>query len=200
MKQITRHSNGLLFVTDWQCLDPADGEAICAFWTREGANVEGAEALRRLREVVAHVVTEDGQIAAVATVAPKILPRLGQPMYAFRCFIGSAWRKSTLARSLVKLTEDVLYPYARELGFPCIGVLLELENERFSTGLRRAYWSDMKMTYIGQNAIGQDVRVWYFPGARLKTREELVVLMRDAQRQAQAETAQLAQAPDALSS
>lgn len=187
MKQITQHANGLLFVTDWQCLDPADGEAICAFWTREGANVEGITALRRLREVVAHVVTEDGQIAAVATVTPKILPRLGQPMYAFRCFIGSAWRKSTLARSLVKLSEDVLYPYARELGFPCIGVLLELENERFRTGLRRAYWSDMRMTYIGQNSIGQDVRVWYFPGARLKTREELAALVREFQHQAQAE-------------
>ena len=187
MKQITQHANGLLFVTDWQCLDPADGEAICAFWTREGANVEGITALRRLREVVAHVVTEDGQIAAVATVTPKILPRLGQPMYAFRCFIGSAWRKSTLARSLVKHTEDVLYPYARERGFPCIGVLLELENERFQTGLRRAYWSDMKMTYIGQNSIGQDVRVWYFPGARLKTPAEIAALVREFQHQAKAE-------------
>ena len=188
MKQITQHANGLRFVTDWQCLDPADGEAICAFWAREGANVQGAEATRRLREVVAHVVTEDDQIAAVATVAPKILPRLGQPMYAFRCFIGGAWRKSTLARSLVKLSEDVLYPYARERGFPCIGVLLELENERFRTGLRRAYWSDMRMTYIGQNAIGQDVRVWYFPGARLKTREELAELARNARREAEAES------------
>ncbi len=187
MKQIVQHANGLLFVTDWQCLDSADGEAICAFWTREGANVEGITAQRRLHEVVAHVVTEDGQIVAVATVAPKILPRLGQPMYAFRCFIGNAWRKSTLARSLVKLTEDVLYPYARERGFPCIGVLLELENERFRTGLRRAYWSDMKMTYIGQNSIGQDVRVWYFPGARLKTRAEIAVLVREYQHQAQAE-------------
>ena len=190
MKQITRHANGLLFITDWQCLDPADAEAIRAFWASEGANVDGSEALRRLPEIVAHAVTEDGQIAAVATVAPKILPRLGQPMYAFRCFIGNAWRKSTLARSLVKHTEDVLYPYARERGFPCIGVLLELENERFQTGLRRAYWSDMKMTYIGQNAIGQDVRVWYFPGARLKTREELAVLVREAQ----AEAARSAQA------
>ena len=177
----------MLFVTDWQCLDLADGEAICAFWTREGANVEGFEAQRRLREVVAHVVTEDGQIAAVATVTPKILPRLGQPMYAFRCFIGSAWRKSTLPRSLVNLTEDVLDPYARERGFPCIGVMLELENEGFRKSLRRAHWSDMKMTYIGQNSIGQDVRVWYFPGARLKTPAEIAALVREFQHQAKAE-------------
>jgi hypothetical protein len=184
MKQIIEHANGMRFVVDWQCLDPVDGEAIRAFWSREGANVEGAEALRRLYEVTAHVLTEDGRIAAVATVAPKILPRLGQPMYAFRCFIGAAWRNSTLARSLVKLTEDILYPYARERGFPCIGVLLELENERFRTGLRRAYWSDMKMTYIGQNSIGQDVRVWYFPGAKLKTREQIAEIVRKAQAEA----------------
>ena len=189
MKQIIQHANGMSIVTDWQCLEPADGEAIKAFWTREQANVEGREAQRRLKEVVAHIVTEDGQIAAVSTVERKILPRLGQPMYAFRCFIGSAWRKSTFARTLVKHAEDVLYPYARERGFPCIGVLLELENSRFATGLRRAYWSDMKMTYIGQNAIGQDVRVWYFPGARLKTREEIAALVRKAQTEARSKQA-----------
>ena len=186
MKQITPYANGMSIVTDWQCLDAADGEAIKAFWTRERANVEGREAERRLKEIVAHIVTEDGSIAAVATVEPKILPRLGQPMYAFRCFIGEAWRNGKLARTLVKHAEDVLYPYARERGFPCIGVLLELENSRFATGLRRAYWSDMKMTYIGQNAIGQDVRVWYFPGAKLKTREEIAELVRKVQAEARA--------------
>jgi hypothetical protein len=184
MEKITEHANDVLFVNDWQCLEPADGDAIRAFWSKEGANVEGVEAMRRLKEVVAHAVTKEGKIVAVATVTPKILPRLGQPMYAFRCFIGSEWRYSTLARSLVKYTEDLLYPYARERGFPCIGILLELENERFRTGLRRAYWSDMKMTYIGQNAIGQDVRVWYFPGAKLKTREQIAELVRKAQAEA----------------
>jgi hypothetical protein len=187
MTSIANHAHGLRFVTDWQSLDPADAEAIRAFWAREGANVEGAEAIRRLHEVVVHAVTEDGQIAAVATVGNKILPRLGQPMYAFRCFVGSAWRNSTLPRSLMRHTHEVLEPYARAQGFPCIGIVVELENERFAKTMRRAFWSDTKMSYIGTNAIGQDVRVRYFRGARLKTREELVELMRDAQRQAQAE-------------
>ena len=178
MKQITPYANGMSIVTDWQCLEPVNGEAIKAFWVRERANVEGRVAENRLKEIVAHIVTADGQIAAVATVEPKILPRLGQPMYAFRCFIGAAWRTGKMARTLVKFAEVVLEPYARERGFPCIGVLLELENERFATGLRRAYWSDMKMTFIGRNAIGQDVRVWYFPGAKLKTREEMLAGVR----------------------
>ena len=48
----------------------------------------------RVDEVVAHVVDERGELAAVATVAQKILPRLGQPMYYYRCFVGQAWRSS----------------------------------------------------------------------------------------------------------
>ncbi len=187
MTAIVQHAHGLRFVTDWQCLDVADAEAIRAFWAREGANVDGAEAQRRLHEIVVHAVTEDGQIAAVATVAPKILPRLGQPMYAFRCFVGSAWRTNVLPRSLLKHVQEVLEPYARANGFPGIGIVLELENARFGNTMRRAFWSDTKFSYIGTNAIGQDVRVRYFRGARLKTREELAVLLRDAQRQAQAE-------------
>src|SRR6185312_5036591 len=59
---------------------------IRAFWEREQANVSGDEATRRLDQVVAHVVDEHGELVAVATVAQKVLPRLGQPMYCYRCF------------------------------------------------------------------------------------------------------------------
>lgn len=65
-------------ITDWQRHDPAVGDAIRAFWLREHANVESDEATRRLTQVVAHVVDGNGELAAVATVTPKVLPRLGQ--------------------------------------------------------------------------------------------------------------------------
>lgn len=167
------------YVTDWQRLDPKDGEAIRAFWTREQANVEGEEATRRLSQVVAHVLDKNDEIAAVATAASKILPRLGQPMYYFRCFVGRAWRGNKLSRSILRHTQSVLGPYARERGFPCIGILLELENEHFARTMRRAYWSDTGFSYIGQSARGQDLRVCYFIGARLKTSEQIAQLARD---------------------
>jgi len=166
-------------ITDWQRLDPKDGDAIRAFWSREQANVDGEEATRRLSQVVAHVLDEDGQIAAVATAVPKVIPRLGQPMYYYRCFVGQTWRSGRLVRPLLRHTQQVLDSYAREHGFPCIGVLLELENAGFTGSLQWAHWKTTSFSYIGKSPRGLDLRVWYFPGARLKTPEELARLVQD---------------------
>ncbi|MGH8112053.1 MAG: hypothetical protein ACREPL_09005 [Rhodanobacteraceae bacterium] len=95
-------------ITDWQRQDPALSDAIRAFWLREHANVEGDEATRRLTQVVAHVVDETGALAAVATVTPRILPRLGQPMYYYRCFVGEAWRSTKLVLRLLRHTQKML--------------------------------------------------------------------------------------------
>ena len=167
-------------ITDWQQLDAADGEAIRAFWLREQANVEGDVATHRLAQVVAHVVDESGELAAVATVEPKILPRLGQPMYYYRCFVGKTWRSSKLVRPLLRHTQKVLERYARKHDFPCIGILLELENEGFADTLRWAHWSGVGFSYIGVSPRGLDLRVWYFRGARLKTPEQLAGMRRAA--------------------
>jgi hypothetical protein len=156
-------------VTDWHSLDAETGAAIRDFWLREHANVEGGEATRRLGEVVAHVVDENGELAAVATVATKILPRLGQPMYYYRCFVGKAWRSRKLVRPLLRRTQKVLEKYAREHDYPCIGILLELENAGFADTLRWARWPGIDFSFIGVSPRGLELRVWYFRGARLKT-------------------------------
>ena len=164
------------FVNDWQNLDPAAGEAIRAFWLREQANVQGDEATRRLTEVVAHIVDEHDELVAVATVATKILPRLGQPMYYYRCFVGKAWRASKLVRPLLRHTQKVLEKYAREHDYPCIGILLELENEGFADTLRWAHWPGVDFSYIGVSPRGLDLRVRYLRGALLKTPEQMARL------------------------
>lgn len=166
-------------ITDWQQLDPATGEVIRQFWLREEANVAGDAATRRLAEVVAHIVDESGELAAVATAVPKILPRLGQPMYYYRCFVGKAWRSSKLVRPLLQHTKKVLEQYARAHGYPCIGILLELENQGFAHTLRWARWPSVDFSYIGVSPRGLELRVWYFRGALLKTREEMAQLQRN---------------------
>jgi hypothetical protein len=163
-------------VTDWQQLDPATGEAIRTFWLRERANVQGDEATRRLAEVVAHIEDANGEVAAVATVATKTLPRLGQPMYYYRCFVGKAWRSRKMVRPLLRHTQKVLESYARENGYPCIGILLELENAGFADTLRWARWPGIDFSYIGVSPRGLELRVWYFRGARLKTPAEMARL------------------------
>lgn len=160
-------------ITDWQQLDAAAGEAIRAFWIRENASVAGEEADRRLAQVVAHAQDGDGRIAAVATAVPQLSLRLGQPMYYYRCFVGRASRGRNLSRVLLRRTQEVLEAFARAHDFPCIGILLELENEGFARTLQSPQWRVPAFTYIGKSQRGLDLRVWYFRGARLKRPEEL---------------------------
>ncbi|HJU26099.1 MAG TPA: hypothetical protein VJ722_05435 [Rhodanobacteraceae bacterium] len=166
------------YVTDWLQLDPAMGEAIRAFWRREQANVEGERATQRLNEVVAHVLDADGELAAVSTATPKILPRLGQPLYYYRCFVGKQWRSSKLVRPLLRHTQEVLEDHARKNNYPCIGVLLELENEGFADTLRWAQWPGVGFSFIGVSPRGLELRVRYFRGAKLKTPAEVQALLR----------------------
>jgi len=158
-------------ITDWQQLDAATAEAIRAFWIGENASVVGDEADRRLAQVVAHAQDGEGRLTAVATAVPHLHPHLGQPMYYYRCFVGRAWRGRNLSRTLLRHTQQVLEAFAREHDFPCIGILLELENEGFAHTLQAPQWRIPAFTYIGRSERGLDLRVWYFRGARLKRPE-----------------------------
>jgi hypothetical protein len=172
------------YVTDWKQLDSEANDAIRAFWTRENANVEGEEAVRRVQQVVLHVLDKNDEIAAVATAAPRVLPRLGQPLYYYRCFVGKAWRSGRLVRPLIRQSQRVLEDYAREHDFPCIGVLLELENEGFATSMQWAHWNTTGFSYIGKSPRGLDLRVCYFRGARLKSPQEVRKLVQERMRNA----------------
>lgn len=167
------------FINSWQGLTDADAQAIRDFWRREQAQVDGENARRRLAQVVMRVLTTDGELAAVSTAVPMFIARLQQPLYYYRCFIGAAWRRHQLLRPLLCESFNILEAWARERAFPCIGVLLELENAAFAHALRKPYWRarpDMVFNFIGHSDRGLDLRVCYFRGARLKTAAEIQAL------------------------
>jgi hypothetical protein len=159
-------------VTDWQVLTREAGAAIVDFWQREQAIPDAAAGGQRLPEVVAHAQTETGEVAAVCTVVAMTLPRIGEPMYYYRCFVGRNWRASRLVFSLLRHTQTVLQTYARAHDFPCIGIVLELENMRFGESLRKPVWPSTGFVYAGKSGRGLDLRVWYFRGARLKAQAQ----------------------------
>src|SRR5450432_2482706 len=139
------------FVTHWPQGTPKDGAAVLEFWRRENAIGDEAKAQERLREVVMHACTGGGEVAGICTAVPVTLPRLGQPMYYYRCFIGRDWRNSRLVLSMLNRAFNVLQDYARVHGFPCIGVILELENARFGQALRAPVWPGTGFVYIGRS-------------------------------------------------
>ncbi len=159
---------GFRLVVDWQAMQPADAEAIRAFWRDERALTDEAQMDERLKQVVLHALDADGRLAGVCTAVAATPPPLGQPLYFWRCFVGARWRSTPLVMSLLKRSCTVLEDYAAANGHPCIGILLELENARFRDKGRAAVWWNPRFTYVGRSARGLDLRVHYFKGARLK--------------------------------
>ena len=141
---------------------------VLEFWRREHALDDEVKAQERLREVVMHATDAAGETTAVCTAVPMTLPRLGQPMYYYRCFVGARWRKTRLVFTLLARAFDALETHARAHAYPCIGVLLELENERFGKSLRAPVWPGIRFVYAGKSGRGLELRVRYFRGARLK--------------------------------
>lgn len=161
------------FVPTWRDLGPDDARRVHEFWQRHHAIASAADAERRLAQVAMIAHDGDGDVAAVATAMPMLPPRFGQPMYYFRAFVAPAWRTSKLVRDLTNRACAHLESFARERGFPCIGILLELENDGFYRTLRKPVWWNPRFYYAGRSERGLEVRVRYFDGARLKSAEEL---------------------------
>ncbi len=156
------------FVVDWPAPSAASGDAIRAFWKREGAFNDETQMSARLPQVVMHALTPDGEVAGVCTAVVMTPPHLAQPVYYWRTFVGKAWRSSPLVMMLLKRSCALLEEFARDNDYPCIGILLELENNRFKEKGRTAVWWNPRFVYIGRSQRGLDLRVFYFEGARLK--------------------------------
>lgn len=156
------------YVAHWQTDLPDEAEAVLAFWRREQAIGDETQARARTREIVLHARDEAGDIAGVCTAVPVTLPRLAQPMYYYRCFIGRNWRTSRLVLHLLKRAFELLEGHALRNEYPCIGVVLELENSRFAEAGRDPVWPDIGFIYVGMSQRGHELRVRYFRDAKLK--------------------------------
>ncbi|WP_440222724.1 hypothetical protein ACQQ2N_16825 [Dokdonella sp. MW10] len=160
-------------VRDWQCLADADGEAIVQLWLREGALGDEPRARERLGQVVAHARDADGAVVGVCTVYADTLAQTGQPMYHYRSFVAEAWRSSLVVRALIIEAVRCLEDYAVANDYPCVGIVVELENPRFRHALADVpVWRGpgVRLVYVGRSARGLDVRLQYFRGASLRRR------------------------------
>lgn len=156
------------FVPHWKIENAENDAAVLAFWKSESA-MPDALAQERLKQIVMHARDASGAVAGVSTAVAMMHPRLGQSMYYFRCFVGKQWRKTLLVGHLLKRTRNLLEEYARANGYPCIGVILELESDRFKHVGWNPVWNSLGgFVYIGKSQRNLDLRVSYFRGARLK--------------------------------
>lgn len=151
----------------WQCLAPDDARDLRLFWRSEGAFTDDSHIDARLPQVIC-LAREGDRVAGVCTAVAMTPPQFGQPVYYFRVFVGRAWRTTRLVGLLWLRARDLLEAYARKQDFPCIGILVELENAGFRDKGRRPVWRGLDLTYVGRSPRGLETRVYYFKGARLK--------------------------------
>lgn len=156
------------YVHCWPQIGETDKQAVIAFWKNENAMDATFDLLARCREVVMFARDAAGHVAAVTTAVATTPTRLGQPVYYYRAFVGSKYRNSLLAFTMLKRSRALLQTYAQAHDYPCIGVLLELENEKLAHAVHDTSWHRLGLYYIGKSPRDLDLRVGYFDGAQLK--------------------------------
>jgi hypothetical protein len=65
----------------------------------------------------------------------------------------------------VKGRDELVRRYADGEDRRGIGLIFEVESELLKRAYPVAYWPWTDVTFVGENARGDDVRVHYFPGA-----------------------------------
>jgi hypothetical protein len=155
------------FIKVWKRVDPELQAELARYWIENGAMLDPAKAAERAPEVVC-IAREAGRLVGVTTAYPRIVPMLRQPMYYLRMHIAEPARNQALSIPFVNQSFDEIE--RQELAkdkVKCIGVILQLQNERLAAHYNEAYWWQSGFVYAGISRDEQQLRVRYFEGARL---------------------------------
>lgn len=154
----------------WKKVSPELAQELAHFWVTEKALPTEQAALQRVKQVVCVARTEAGELIAVCTVQPKLVPRLRQRLYYYRTFVSAAHRNSKLVYPMMMAARTALQTYTQGLKLPeCIGVIIEFENKILGSAYRQAFDEPSKFMFIGYSPKGLDLRVSYFDGMQLQT-------------------------------
>lgn len=146
--------------------DEISEEDVIAFWLRE-AGISEAEANRRILEVLFIGIHEEDGLCGVSTAYLARNPQLDLQLWYYRVFVSGAHRLSNVAVQLALAGRDLLEErYVSGADTRGLGVAYEVENEGLRSYFNQAFWWPTLLTFIGENAKGDHVRVRYFPGAR----------------------------------
>jgi len=147
--------------------DEIDEDAIIAFWEREGA-VTGQEARQRVGEAVLVALEEGGGVVGLSTAFNGVHPQLRINMWNYRTYVAREHRLSSIAYFLLIRTRDYLEErFVSGVETSAQGLIFELENEGLKKHNEAVWPYDSWFTFIGENARGAHLRVYYFQGARV---------------------------------
>lgn len=152
----------------WESKSQELRDEIVRFWLASAALPARDRAVERVDQVIFIVRHGEGGIAGVSTVYKRFNAQLNGTFYCFRCFVAEAHRQENLGAVLLLAARDFLnerFSSGKDPG--AIGLFVEVENERLRRLRNQAIWPYSKLVFVGKNARGDHLRVYYFDGARI---------------------------------
>jgi len=140
-------------------------------WLAE-TELDEAVATERVREIAFVALDGGGALVGVSTTYISHDRRLRTEIWHMRAFVAALHRESDIATRLVRATRQHLetrWVAGDDLRAP--GILMEVENPILKQFANQAVWvrpetPEGQWMFIGENARGDHLRVYWFPGAR----------------------------------
>jgi hypothetical protein len=155
----------------WRQIGPELGRELVALWDRTRAIADPFTAAARSNQAVCVGRDASGVIRAVGTAVVRVLPRLQEPLYYYRQYFDPQVRGLGQAVPFYHRARAVLAAHNAALPAPeSLGLLLEVENPQLAAHYTQAHVDDADLTFIGYSPRGLQLRVSYFPDARLQAR------------------------------
>ena len=151
----------------WESKSDELKNEIIQFWLDNNALTARQQAEQRVDQVIFLVRDQSDQIVAVNTAYSQYNQLLGNSFYYYRVFVSAFHRQADLAAQLTLAACDYFNQRFLAGENPAtIGLFTVIENKALKTHLTQAVWRKV-LTYIGRDAKGNQLRVYYFDGAHV---------------------------------
>lgn len=151
--------------------DQLDGEfmqLVAEFLQREGALKNPDQAQLRATQTVAVAYDGQGNLAAVHSAERRYLPQLLNEFWAISVFVGKQHRRFHLARHLNLVGKEyLLRQYAAGNDPMVVGLYMRMQSPRLKPADQRAVAYYSGYYFVGRNARGDNLRIFYFPGVKI---------------------------------
>lgn len=156
------------FYDVWEKIDSTLEQELISFWLDNKALPSRENALLRVPQVAVIARDADGQLVGVSTAYEQYNTQLESHFYYVRAFVVESARRSSVALDLLKHVKSLFEArYAAGNSPRCIGLYMEVENKLLQKHRNEAVWPRTQFVYIGKNAKGDHMRVYYFDGVKI---------------------------------
>jgi hypothetical protein len=152
----------------WQKMTPELQDEVRHFWQTNEIYLPQDEAIRRSKEIVFIARNVEGSIIGVCSVRRIFIQRMNNYFYYYRAMIDFLHRRKRIAVRLTHETQDYFErQFIEGKDRSCIGLYTIYENQALNIGVRKVISPKTKFIFLGYNAQGKQMRVYYFKGAEI---------------------------------